>query len=191
MRRRRHKPHRLVLMAGVPVLLGTAAWNEAGQPGRTGGELAAAVLSVTLLPVAFLFLMASPAMAWQALVPRERRIEHRRIHKERPPIPPRLRRAVQAADPHCVYGIGCDGGWEFDHAVAWAAGGLTILTNGFGLCHRHNMIKSNYSRDLDGYEHYRPWAGYANIAMARAIYAAELDRKWNLARWWRAAWSLA
>ena len=105
-------------------------------------------------------------------------------------ISKRLRRVVSAADRHrCVACKTRRGVMHVDHCRPWIAGGRTVLTNLFLLCERHNLVKSNYNKDRDGYEHYH--GDRANIAEARWILRRERIHRWNPFRWVRAAWALA
>lgn len=110
------------------------------------------------------------------------------------PIRSWVRRAAFRADRYrCVYcHVKFRGGkgLEADHYLSYAGGGRSDIFNLFALCKYHNDIKSNYWRDPDGYEHYRPY-GVADIVMAREILAAERWHRRNPLRWLRAAWALA
>ena len=66
-----------------------------------------------------------------------------------------------------------------------ASGGLTALFNLAVLCRAHNRVKSNYWRDPDGYVHYRPFAGAADMAGAASILRAECRRRRSPLRWLR------
>lgn len=130
------------------------------------------------------------------VVRRRWRIAYRKAHGREGArsarITARMRRVVLAADRYeCVIGEDCAGPVQVDHIRPWAAGGITCLVNLMGLCRYHNMVKSGYWRDRDGYVHYRPWAGYDDVVLAAAILAAERSARWRPGRLLRAAWALA
>lgn len=194
MRRRRTRHHRVIMMAGLPAVAGAWAWQQAGQAGHVAGAVAFIALGVLVVPPLLTSAVLAPGVLVQLLVPRSRRIAQRHGQHDRPPVPARLRRAVLCADRgRCVARRlgGCSGGIELDHLRPWAAGGLSTLFNFFGLCQRHNRVKSNYWVADDGYVSYRPFPGCDDRLTAALIAAAERRARWNVLRWWRAAWSLA
>jgi hypothetical protein len=151
------------------------------DPGHLAGLATLAVLMLALVAAAPCLRGCAPA-----LVPRARRIRYRR-GRARPAIPAWLRRAVLAADRHrCVY-CGSRAELQVDHIRPWAAGGLTALFNLAVLCRAHNRVKSNYWRDPDGYIHYRPFAGAADVAGATSILRAERRCRRSPLRWLRVA----
>ena len=57
-----------------------------------------------------------------------------------------LRRAIEARDRHCQHPSGCDVPAEdcqIDHVVPYAAGGLTVQSNGRCYCAGHNRDRVN------------------------------------------------
>ena len=159
------------------------------DPGHLGGLAALAAL---MLPASLVLVTAGASLRGcaPALVPRAWRIRYRH-GRPRPAIPAWLRRAVLAADRHrCVY-CGCRADLQIDHIRPWASGGLTALYNLAVLCRAHNLVKSNYSRDRDGYVHYRAFPGAADVATAAAILRTECRCRRSPLRWLRiarAAW---
>jgi 5-methylcytosine-specific restriction endonuclease McrA len=147
------------------------------------------------------------------LAPRRARIAHRHRHgRERCPssrISARQHRIVLFADRHrCAVCHRRQGDpaarfeqgvlvmvplvMHVDHVKPWAGGYFTVLWNLMTLCQDCNLAKSNYSRDRDGYEHYRREARTpAALTRARAILAAELRHRWNPLRWARGIVALA
>ena len=64
------------------------------------------------------------------------------VGRKTPVIPPAMRRAVIVLDRHCRF-PGCDRphAWcDAHHAVHWADGGATALTNLLLLCRRHHRM---------------------------------------------------
>jgi hypothetical protein len=164
-----------------------AGWLIWHKPGHAAGLLAGVVLTVVLGPLAVLM-----APAWSALlVSRQQRAAWRRWQSRPGPVVPEwLRQAVLAADRHqCIY-CGSRIRLQVDHITPWAAGGQSSMWNLACLCRVHNTIKSNFSQDVDGYVHYRPFAGWADPVAAADILAAERRRRLKPGRWLRAAWSL-
>jgi hypothetical protein len=138
-------------------------------------------------------------------VPRKRRSayrqKHGRVGAKSADISKRQDRMVRAADRHrCVaWRLGrCEGEpkgrwfFEVDHSIPWIAGGITWLPNLFLTCHFHNQTKSSYSRDRDGFVHYRPskWGGVNDKALAAQILACERGARRDPMRWVRALWAL-
>jgi hypothetical protein len=153
------------------------------DPGHLAGLAALAALALALVAVARCLRGCAPA-----LVPRAWRIRYRH-GRARPAIPAWLRRAMLAADRHrCVF-CGSRAGLQLDHIRPWASGGLTALFNLAVLCAAHNQVKSNYWRDPDGYVHYRPFAGSADVAGAASILRAERRCRRSPLRWLRVAWA--
>lgn len=168
-----------LLLAAAALL----AWNCLGKPGHlTGLALAVAVVLTARAAAARLAVLLIPGIL-PALAPRRWRIRRRKEHC-RPSVPARLRRALLAADRRCVY-CGRRDDPQLDHVRPWSAGGLTTGFNLAVLCGLCNKTKSNYSRDRDGYVHYRPWPGFDDIAAAAAILQAELRCRRSPARWAR------
>jgi hypothetical protein len=178
-------PRRAVCAAAV---LGAAyCWHRMHDPGHLVGlaALAALMLAASLVLVTGAACLRGCA---PALVPCAWRIRYRR-GRPRPALPAWLRRAVLAADRHrCVY-CGSRADLQVDHVRPWASGGLTALFNLAVLCRAHNRVKSNYWRDPDGYVHYRPFAGAADMAGAASILRAECRRRRSPLRWLRVAWA--
>ena len=170
-----------------------AAWHAAGL----GIFLAAGLLAWSALAVTAACLRA-PVLAG-GIVPRRVRCRYRqrliargipREAQRSSYISKRLRRVTYAADRHRCAGCGVRHvRFQVDHIIPWAAGGLTALTNTMTLCPACNGIKSNYSRDRDGYEHYH--GDRKDIYLARKILAREKRHRWNPLRMVRAAWALA
>lgn len=175
---------RRALTVSVPVSGALYCWRVSGEPGHLDGLLLAAAGAAALwLVLARLAALVLPGCI-PALVPRAWRIRYRR-GRPRPAIPARIRRAVMAADRGaCVY-CRSRAGLQIDHIRPWAAGGLTAVWNLAVLCALHNRVKSNYSRDPDGYVHYRPFGGHGDIAAAAGILRAELRCRRSPLRWLR------
>lgn len=187
---RRHEARRLAL-AGLPLAGGVLAWQHAGQPEHLAGMIGACALALLAGPPLLLVIATAPGVLLQAAVPRRWRIAHRHGQHDRPPVPRRLRRAVMRADRgRCVF-CGSRDKPQLDHLRPWAAGGLSSLFNFFVLCALCNRVKSNYWVADDGYVFYRPFPGCDDQQGAARIAAAERRARWNLLRYWRAAWSLA
>jgi hypothetical protein len=76
------------------------------------------------------------------------------VGRRTPVVPPAIRRAVIARDRRCRF-PGCDRPhpWcDAHHAVHWADGGTTALTNLVLLCRRHHRLvheRSGFTLDLD------------------------------------------
>jgi hypothetical protein len=175
--------------ASTAAVLGAAyCWHRMHDPGHLAGLAALAALALT---ASLVLVTAAPCLRGcaPALVPRARRIRYRR-GRARPAIPAWLRRAVLAADQHrCVY-CGSRAVLQVDHIRPWALGGLTALFNLAVLCRAHNLVKSNYWRDPDGYVHYRPFAGAADVTAAASILRAERRCRRSPLRWLRVAWAV-
>jgi len=89
----------------------------------------------------------------------------------RPRVPARLRRAVLRADGHACVFCGSTQRLELDHIRPWAHGGMTVMANLATLCHRCNMVKSDYYPGMS----YHPWQGYESRKLANRIYRAEVS----------------
>jgi len=184
--------------------LGLAAWGWAslGAPSRGAGVTAAAAMACLALvawpSLAVMTVCLQSSVLAGALVPRRVRAAYRRrltgrgVPRERQRssyISRRLRRVTYAADRHRCAGCGARRvRMEVDHVIPWAAGGLTVLWNTMTLCVPCNGIKSNYSKDRDGYEHYH--GNRRDIYRARIILSREKRHRFNPLRWPRAAWAL-
>lgn len=185
------------------------AWDQLHQPFHYTGLIITAGLVFTVWPLIMLAILTGPPALLAGCVPSRWRAAHRRRHGQRhrrscPPtcrggrahcrggrITARLRRACYAADRHaCLYCGGAEGGLQVDHGFAWSLGGLATVWNLFTLCGLCNRVKSNYHRWPSGRETYRAWQDADSLTIARAIARKEARARWNLARWWRAAWAL-
>jgi hypothetical protein len=205
MPRRGSRPHRGVLLAGVPAVAGAGGWQQAGEPFHGAGLLGAVVLAVTVLPPLLLILVTAPGALVKAAVPRRVRIWWRKPmrflwwHRDpkHPDCPERLRLCVLAADRwRCVWcGERNVRLLQADHIVPHAGGGLLTLFNLITLCRECNFVKCNYNVDGDGYVHYRRNSllvgekrSTAELKeAARLILAREQEVRWRPLRWWRAA----
>ena len=182
--------HRIRAAAFIPAIpAGICGWLWLGQPAGADGfpvAVAAGLVLWPLLILATVFFLPSVA---GALVPRRWR-RWWRHDRQRPAIPAWLRRTVLEADRHrCVF-CGSHAGLQLDHVRPWASGGMTSLWNLVTLCNKHNVLKSNYWRDRDGYVHYRSFQGSDDVRKAAQILAAERRARLNPLRWLRAAWAL-
>jgi 5-methylcytosine-specific restriction endonuclease McrA len=183
--------------------LGLAAygWYALGQPLALAGLGVLFAVALITWPALVLAAVcfANPSVLAGMLVTRRRRSRYRQHLIERgvpreaqrsSRISKRLRQVTFAADRHRCAGCGARHvRLEWDHIIPWAGGGLTVLWNGAALCTPCNGIKSNYSRDKDGYEHYA--GSRRDIYQARKILARERRRRLNPLRFPRAAWALA
>jgi 5-methylcytosine-specific restriction endonuclease McrA len=188
----------LTFVPGLVAAIG--GWAYLGQPLHLAGLGAMAFAGLVIWPsLVVAVLLLGPAALAGLLVPPSIRGRYRRdlIRRGTPRdaqrssyISKRLRRVVTAADRRrcsaCKqrYGV-----MHVDHCRPWIAGGRTVLSNLFLLCEHCNLVKSNYNKDRDGYEHYH--GDRTNIAEARWILRRERIHRWNPLRWTRAAWALA
>jgi hypothetical protein len=214
---RRKAPYRGVIF-GSAAAAGPVAWQWAGEAGHAGGLAALTVAGLVVVPVVMLAVITTPVALAKAAVPKRlRRWWRRGGHWWRPgaarhPRPKALLvRMVRAADRNRCVGCGITqaqlaalnmmaapwegqrrrSGMQLDHFFPFALGGNLILWNLFLLCPRCNQIKSNYWRDPDtGRVTYRPFWGLADRHEAARIARLEWLHRFNLARWWRAAWAL-
>jgi len=192
------------------------AWLELGE--TLGGRGLAVLSGVSLLvvPVIMLAVVTAPGSLAKAAVPRPARRWWRGPRwwrgGQRAPHPrPKalLARVVRAADRDRCVGCGvtqvalrqagalikAGGGkprtsLELDHYFPFSLGGLLIVWNLFLLCPRCNVVKSNYWKTRSGRVIYRPFAGFRSTHQAAAILRREWVQRFNLLRWWRAAWAL-
>ena len=79
---------------------------------------------------------------------------------------------------------------ELDHYFPFSLGGPLTVWNLFLLCPHCNVVKSNYWKTRAGRVIYRPFAGFGSTHQAAAILRREWVQRFNLLRWWRAAWAL-
>jgi hypothetical protein len=187
-RRARLRRRHVTGLAPAALLLGPWAWL--GVPGGGTAGLVLAGLAVLAYPPAVLMSPGFPA----CLVPRQSRARHR-AGKPRPSsaMPSWLHRVALIADlRRCAFRRHhrCEGPPEVDHVCPQASGGLATIINAVVLCHTANMIKSDYWQDRDGYEHYNPWPGYSDKAMAARILACERRARLNPLRYARAVLAL-
>ena len=169
-------------------------WAQVREPGRWAGLGVALALGLAVWPVLVLAVVFGlPALA-QLAIPRSwrRKYRHRyeRNTQKSARIPKWLRAVVLAMDRHRCAHCGIRAALQIDHIMPWSLGGMTSLWNLAALCRDCNLAKSNYWRYRDGYVVYRAWEGCDVPARAAAILATEKRARWNLARWWRAAWAL-
>jgi hypothetical protein len=171
---------------GVPV---SRRRHRLTLPGLAGSLI---LLAFRVVWLALLGLLLAGRVLLIYAVPRKTRSKYRQQHGREgarsADISSRLRRRVLAADRHlCVARNldGCSGRFEIDHGIPWIAGGITWIFNLFTLCSFHNQTKSNYSRDQDGFVHYRRsrWGGADDPALAAQIRAAERRAGRNPVRW--------
>jgi hypothetical protein len=194
----------LVLSLGLPAW-GWTDLHEAHGPAGLAVMLAAGLVVV---PNILLWLLVFlPSMLPDLLVPSHLRARYRHEHGRRytgrdgrvheadsSKIPEKLRHVTYFADRHrCVMSRlwrrrACEGVLCWDHIRPWAGGYRTCLRNGMTLCWYHNEVKSNYSRDPDGYEHYH--GSPRNKYLARRILHAELMHRLNPYRGMRMAWAI-
>jgi 5-methylcytosine-specific restriction endonuclease McrA len=188
----------------LPAFAAFSLWLYWREPGGWALLGLAELLFVPLWPLICLgFVFGLPAVAALA-IPRSWRMAYRRRHT-RPSVPVRIRRAVLAADRNrCIYcgsqplaAVGMRlpavdvGGLQLDHVRPRSCGGLDSLWNFVTLCGHHNRIKSNYWVWPSGQVTYRAFNNYDDRATAAAILEVERRARWNVVRWWRAAWSFA
>jgi hypothetical protein len=184
----------------APGLVAAAGgWAYLGQPAHLAGLGVMAAAGLVTWPCLVMMMLFAPAVMLGACVPRRWRIGHRqrhgREHCRSAYISDRLRRVTFAADRYrCMSCRAAGRGRDAvvlhaDHIRPWAGGYLTLLANMGTLCSTCNLLKSNYSRDRDGYEHYA--GNRANIQAAREILRRERIRRLSPLRWVRAAWALA
>lgn len=177
-------------------------WTELGKPAQLAGltVMAAAALAVWPALVLTAACLCNASVLAGLCVPRRVRARYRdhlindrqipRSAQRSSYISKRLRRVTYAADRYRCAGCGIRHvRFQVDHVIPWAGGGLTVLWNTMTLCVTCNGIKSNYSRDRDGYEHYA--GGRADIYLARKILHREKRHRFNPLRYPRAAWALA
>src|SRR6516164_5934524 len=153
------------------LVMAAAGWAYLGQPLAVPGPheqlFRLAGLGVFLLAGLVIWpalvlsaLLLGPAALAGLVVPRGIRGRYRRHLIESGTPRDRQRSSYISKRPR-------RGVMHVDHCRPWIAGGRTVLTNLFLLCERHNLVKSNYNKDRDGYEHYH--GDRANIAEARWI----------------------
>jgi 5-methylcytosine-specific restriction endonuclease McrA len=175
-----------------------------GEAFHWAGLAVSVAVAFFLIPLLLMAVVFGGPTLLASLFPRKWRCRYRmrrpREEQRSAYIPSWLRRVVLAADrSECVY---CRYRWrhfgeayqlaqlQIDHCKPWAGGYLTALWNLFVLCGTHNRIKSNYSQDRDGYEHYRSFRDADNKAMAADMVRVEQRARRNPLRWLRAAQAL-
>lgn len=179
-------------------------WVTLSDPYGWIGLAALAAAGLLLWPVLVLStLFYVPNAVAGGFLPRSWRIRYRQLHGREGArsayISKRLRYIVYAADRYrCVHchrtyaelrAIGSN--LNADHILPWAGGGLTTLWNLMTLCRECNLVKSNYSVDKDGYEHYHAASRTTQaLIQAAQILASEKRHRWNPARMLRAAWAI-
>lgn len=189
---------------------------ELGQVWAGRGLAVLSGVALLLVPVVMLAFVTAPEALAKGMIPRPARRWWRgprwwrggRTAKH--PRPKALLvRTVRAADRNRCVGCGVTqaalresgkilqlaGGrprtsLELDHYFPFSRGGLLIVWNLFLLCPHCNIIKSNYWRDRRGKVFYRPFAGFSSTHQAAGILRREFAQRFNLLRWWRAAWAL-
>jgi hypothetical protein len=198
------------------VAAGPVVWLEAGQWAAGPGLAVLSAVALLVVPVVMLAAVTTPAAVAKTAVPRSWRAWWRRgghWWRSGPAAHPRpaalLVRVVRAADRNRCVACGVHqsalraagqvlaaaGGrprasLELDHYFPFSLGGQLILWNLFLLCPRCNVVKSNYWRDDHGHVTYRAFAGFRSTHQAAAILRREWAQRFNLFRWWRAAWAL-
>lgn len=201
MTRRRGTAFRRVAGPGGSAAAAITGWTALHQ---AGGLITLMLLGLAALagwPLLVLPVFCAPAALLAGLVPRRFRAARRKAlrdagYDDRPAVPALFQRAVWAADRgRCVYCtrtglVPRTHQRHIDHVVPWAAGGLTAAWNLMLLCPHHNLVKSNYWRERNGYVSYRPGRA-GNETLAAAILAAELRERRNPLRWARMAWEMA
>lgn len=189
-------------------------WLELGQVWAGRGLAVLSAVSLLLVPVVMLAVVTTPGALAKAVVPRRLRAWWRGRHwwrdrSQHPKPKTLLVRTVRAADRNRCVGCGvrqaeltaaaamlkAAGGrprssLELDHYFPFSLGGLLIVWNLFLLCPSCNVVKSNYWKDDGGRVTYRPFRGAANRDQAAVILRREWVQRFNLLRWWRAAWAL-
>jgi len=197
-------------VAGLSLGLPAWGWMADGGKYHWAGLAAMLVLGVLVVPNVLVWALFAGQHARWALIPRHWRIAYRQAHGRdgaKSPfipvltrriavkssfIPARTRRIIGSADRHrCVYWRHRRRPVQVDHIIPWAAGGPALLYNLMVLCSECNLVKLNYSRDRNGYEHYRRQIrNRGNLHAARRILAAERRRRCSPLRGIRIAWAL-
>lgn len=204
------------MIFGPAAAAGPVAWQELGEVAAGRGLLVLSAAGLLVVPAVMLALVTAPGSLAKAAVPRPVRRWWRGPRwwrggqRAKHPKPDALlARVIRAADRDRCVGCGVTqaalqaagaalkaaGGkprtsLEFDHYFPFSLGGLLIVWNLFLLCPRCNVVKSNYWKTRDGRVIYRPFAGFASAHQAARILRREWVQRFNLFRWWRAAWVL-
>lgn len=183
----------LAVLLGLPVW----GWSALHKPLYLAGLAALLALSLIIIPNLAVWALFTGQRLRFAVIPKRWRASYRHEHGREGAasayITERQRRIVNFADRNrCVYRKHRRRPVQVDHIIPWAGGGPTKLHNLMNLCGPCNLVKLNYSRDRDGYEHYRAEnRNPGNILQARRILAAERRHRRSLIRGIRLAWAMS